>query len=80
MKILWTKPAAEAFEKLPSSARQDIIERIEMVLDFPERYPVREHQLYDGFRYFFTKDWCVSYTTAEGNLIILAVFLARRGS
>jgi len=42
-------------------------------------YPIRTHQPYAGFRYFFTTDWCVSYTVTENNLIILAVFHARRG-
>ncbi len=48
-----------------------------MISDFPEMYPMRERQPYSEFRYFFTSGWCVSYTTAENVLIILAIFAAR---
>lgn len=43
-------------------------------------YPVREHQPYAGFRYFFTMNWCVSYTSSGNTIIILAVFPTRRGA
>ncbi len=79
MKVLWTKPAAEAFRRLPASIQEEVSYRVDMISEFPEMYPVRTHQPYAGFRYFFTKDWCVSYTVAEENIVLLAVFPARRG-
>jgi len=79
VKVLWTKPAAEAYRSLPAPIRQEIRYRVEVLSEFPEMYPIRTHQPYAGFRYFFTTDWCVSYTVTENNLIILAVFHARRG-
>lgn len=47
-----------------------------MVSEFPEMYPIRTHQPFAGLRYFFVRDWCVSYATAEDTLIILAFFHA----
>lgn len=79
MKVLWTAPAAEALKRLPASTREEITSRIEMISEFPEMYPVRARDPYAGFRYFFAKDWCVSYTSAEDALIILAIFHARSG-
>ncbi len=77
MRILWTEPAAGAFRRLPRSVQLAILERLDMISDFPEMYPVRERQPYSEFRYFFTSGWCVSYTTAENVVIILAIFAAR---
>ena len=80
MSALWTEPAARAFRRLPRSVQLAILERIELISEFPEMYPVREHQPYAGFRYFFTRDWCVSYTSSGSTIIILAVFPTRRGA
>jgi len=51
-----------------------------MVAEFPEMYPVRQHQPYAGFRYFLVENYCISYVIAEDTVIILAVFPARRGT
>lgn len=74
MKVLWTKPAAEAYRGLAAPIRQEISYRIEVLSEFPEMYPVRTHQPYAGFRYFFTRDWRVSYAVTEEDIVILAVF------
>lgn len=79
MRILWTEPAATIFTNLPRSLQHGILGRIELISEFPNMYPVREHQPYAGFRYFFTGNWCVSYVAAEDTIVILAVFPARRG-
>ncbi len=79
MRILWTEPVAAAFRKLRKPVQLSILDRLDAVADFPEMYPVRERQPYEGFRYFFAEGWCVSYVTAEDSLVILAVFPARRG-
>jgi len=47
-----------------------------MISEFPEMYPVRTHQPFAGLRYFFVREWCVSYSAAEDTLVILAVFHA----
>ncbi|MBI3998593.1 MAG: type II toxin-antitoxin system RelE/ParE family toxin [Armatimonadetes bacterium] len=78
MRILWTEPAAAAFRRLPKEVQRDILDRIDLLSDFPDLYPVRDRQPYAGFRYFFVRRWCVSYVTADGTLIILAVFPTRR--
>jgi plasmid stabilization system protein ParE len=80
MRILWTGPAGDAFRRLPRAARQAILDRLELVSDFPEMYSVRERLPYAGFRYFVVGNWCVSYVLAEDALVILAVFPTRRGS
>jgi plasmid stabilization system protein ParE len=79
VRILWTEPAARTYRTLPKSVKLAILERLDVILDFPEMYPLRERQPYSGFRYFFTSGWCVSYTTGEDAIILLAVFAARSG-
>lgn len=80
MKVVWATPAAETFRKLPAAVREEISYRVKMIAEFPEMYPVRTRQPFAGFRYFFTKDWCASYTITEDAIVILAVFHVRRGS
>jgi plasmid stabilization system protein ParE len=79
VRILWTEPAGRVFRRLSRSAQLAILVRLDAISEFPEMYPVRDRQPYAGFRYFFTSGWCVSYTTAQDMLIILAVFAARAG-
>ena len=57
-----------------------MLDRLELVSDFPEMYAVRERPPYAGFRYFVVADWCVSYVVAEEALVILAIFPMRRRS
>jgi plasmid stabilization system protein ParE len=79
VRVLWTEPAGRVFRRLSRPAQLPILERLDVIAEFPEMYPVRDRQPYAGFRYFFTSRWCVSYTTAQDMLIILAVFAARAG-
>ena len=79
MKVIWARPAAETLRALRASDQEEIAYRVRLISEFPEMYPVRSHQPYAGFRYFFAKDWCVSYTMADDAIIILAIFHARRG-
>ena len=79
MRVLWARPAAEVFRTLRASDQEEVAFRVRLISEFPEMYPLRSHQPYAGFRYCFIKDWCVSYTIAEDNIVILAVFHARRG-
>ncbi len=79
MKVLWSKPAAESFRRLPTSDQEEIAYRIKLVSEFPEMYPIRSHQPLAGFRYFFAKNWCVSYTQTDDVVVVLAVFPARSG-
>ncbi|HET8679381.1 MAG TPA: hypothetical protein VFM39_04630 [bacterium] len=65
---------------MPQVIRHAILERLELVSDFPEMYTVRERRPYAGFRYFVVRNWCVSYVLAEDALVMLAVFPARRRS
>ena len=80
MKVLWTEPAASAFRGLLRRIQQAVLSRIEMLSEFPEMYPVRQHQPYAGFRYFVVENYCLSYVVAEDAVIILALFPARKGS
>ncbi len=80
MKILWTEPAASAFRRLPKAVKDDLLARIDLLSDFPDLYPVRQRHPYAGFRYFFVRQWGVSYVMANETLIILAVFPTRRDS
>lgn len=79
MSVLWTEPAAQTFRRLSRPVQLAILDRIDLIAEFPEMYPVREHQPYAGFRYFFTMNWCVSYALSGNTIIILAVFPARSG-
>jgi len=50
-----------------------------MIAEFPEMYPVRQHEPYAGFRFFLVEHHCISYVIAEDAIVVLAVFPARRG-
>ena len=80
MKVLWTEPAASALRRLSRRLQQAILDRIEVISEFPELYPVRQHQPYAGFRYFVMEAHCLSYVVADDTVIILALFPARKGS
>ncbi len=80
MKVLWTEPAASAFHRLSRDLQQATLNRIEMLSEFPEMYPVRQHQPYASFRYFLVENYCLSYVMAEDTVIILALFPARKGT
>jgi plasmid stabilization system protein ParE len=76
VKVLWTEPAGDAFGHLARNVRDAILTRIEMIADFPEMYPVRQHEPYAGFRFFLVERYCISYVLAEGAIVVLAVFPA----
>jgi plasmid stabilization system protein ParE len=80
VRVLWTEPAAAAFRGLVGRVQQAVLSRIETISEFPEMYPVRQHQPYAGFRYFVVENYCLSYVVAEDAVIILALFPARRGT
>jgi plasmid stabilization system protein ParE len=80
VKVVWTEPAAAAFRRLSDTIQDELLTRIDLLSDFPDLYPVREREPYAGFRFFFVRAWCISYVTADGMIIILAVFPTRRRS
>ncbi len=79
MRILWTESAADTFRRLARHVREAVLYRIEMIAEFPEMYPVRQHEPYADFRFFLVGGYCVSYVVAEDSVVVLAVFPARRG-
>lgn len=79
MNVLWTEPAARAFRSLSRPLQQAILDRIDLISEFPEMYAIREHHPYAGFRYFFTRNWCVSYASSGNSIMILAGFPSRIG-
>jgi len=80
VRVLWTESAADTFRQLAGHVREAILTRIEMIADFPEMYPVRQHEPYAGLRFFLVEHYCISYAVAEGAIVVLAVFAARRRS
>jgi plasmid stabilization system protein ParE len=80
VRVLWTEPAASAFRGLTGRIQRAVLDRIDMISEFPEMYPVRQHQPYAGFRYFVVENYCLSYVVAEDAVIILALFPARKRS
>ena len=80
MKVLWTEPAASALRRLSRRLQQAILDRIEVISEFPEMDPARQHQPYAGFRYFVMETYCLSYVVADDTVIILALFPVRRAT
>jgi plasmid stabilization system protein ParE len=80
VKVLWTEPAASEFRRLSLHLQRSVLNRLEVISEFPEMYPVRQHQPYEGFRFFVVENYCLSYVVAEDTVIILALFPARRGT
>ncbi len=44
MRVLWTESAADTFRRLARHVREAVLTRIEMIAEFPEMYPVRQHR------------------------------------
>jgi len=78
VRILWTEPAASAFRGLAGRIQRAVLDRIDMISEFPEMSPVRQHEPYAGFRYFVVENYCLSYVVAGDAVIILALFPARK--
>jgi hypothetical protein len=76
--VLWTQVFQRGREEIWFLTNGSSVKNADPSL-IPEMYPARTHQPYARFRYFFTKDWCVSYTMSEEDIVILAVFPARSG-
>ena len=79
MRVLWTETAAAAFRRLATHVGEAVLARIEIIAEFPEMYPVKQHAPYAGFRFFLVEHHCISYVVAEDAIVVLAVFPARRG-
>ena len=61
--------------------REALLQRLDLVADFPEMNPVRQRGLYVGARYFLIrKRWIVFYRPRPADVLILSILPARARS
>ena len=78
MNIRWTNTALVALAGLTDSEREEIFERLELVLEFPAMYPVRERGAHGRFRYFvIRRRWIVYYRVLPEEVRVVNIHPAR---
>src|SRR5207245_2419630 len=77
--IRWTNQAILALASLTGRERQVLLDRLELVGQFPAMYPARQRGRFASLRYFVLSNrWVVYYRPKEeGDLLIFAIVPAR---
>ncbi len=77
--ITWTNQAILAPASLNRRDRQVLLDRIELLTQFPAMYPARQRGRFANLRYFvLNKRWVTYYRPNEaGGLLIFAIVPAR---
>ncbi len=76
--IRWTNTAVVAAAAMAAQERGPLLQRLDLVAEFPEMYPVRQRGLYIGARYFLVgKRWLVFYRVRSEDVLILNILPAR---
>lgn len=66
---------------MTEAEREALLERLDLVAEFPEMNPVRQRGLYVGARYFLIrKRWIVFYRVRPEDVLILNILPARARS
>jgi len=60
-RITWTNEARSIFEKLPYAARNEIVQKIEILRLHPRMYQVEQGGRWAGLRRFLVRQWKVFY-------------------
>jgi plasmid stabilization system protein ParE len=76
--LRWTNEAIAALASLGNRTRQALLDTFDLVVEFPEMYPVRQRGKFAGLRYFaLRKRWIVYYRTKNDEVLVLAIVPAR---
>lgn len=77
-RIRWTNSALVVLAGLTEAEREEIFERLELVLEFPQMYPERRRGVYGPVRYFvIRRRWLVYYRVEPEELRVVVIHPAR---
>jgi len=63
--IRWTEEAAHSLKSLRSKEQMQLLERLELLVEFPKMYPVRQRGRFSGMRYFMIGTRWITYYRLE---------------
>jgi plasmid stabilization system protein ParE len=76
--IRWANEAIVALASLAIADRRILIERLELVAQFPAMYPARQRGHFKGLRYFVVgRRWIVYYQAEETIVSVVTVVPAK---
>lgn len=72
--VRWTNEAIVALASLSTAVRRSMLDRIEMVAQFPAMYPARQRGRFTDLRYFVVaRKWIVYYHAEESAISIVTI-------
>lgn len=72
--LRWTNGAIVALATLGNRARQALFDTLDLVVEFPAMYPVRQRGKFAGLRYvILQKGWIVYYRSGDDEVLVLAI-------
>ena len=76
--VRWTNEAFVALASLAGGDRRILIERVELVAQFPAMYPARQRGRFKGLRYFVVgRRWIVYYQVEQVFVSVITVVPAK---
>jgi hypothetical protein len=77
-KVVWASSVVDLFLELSDRDRENILERLELVEQFPHMYPVRTgSKRFRRHRWFCAGDWLVYYRVVDDAVYIRGLWPAR---
>ena len=74
----WSNEAIVALASVSASDRRILLQRIELVDQFPAMYPARQRGRFRGLRYFVVgRRWIVYYQAEETTVYVVTIVPAR---
>lgn len=76
-RVFWPDAVLDLLPDLPARERDLILEKTEVLAEFPKMYPVRARGRFRNHRWFVARNWIVYYRTDGPNVYIRAIWPAR---
>ena len=77
MKALFSSGAGEVFESLPHRVRDRAFQMLDLVVLYPEMFPVRQRGLMAGYRSFRVDQYLFYYSVTSQEIRITAILPGR---
>ena len=76
--IRWANEAIVALASLAAADRRSLLERLELVAQFPAMYPARQRGRFKGLRYFVVgRRWIVYYQVEQTFVSVITMVPAK---
>jgi hypothetical protein len=77
-RVIWADPVRDLLYELPEVERNEIFERMQYLVKFPQMYPVRiKGRRFRRHRWFLAGNWIVYYRVIEKTIYIRGIWPAR---